>query len=36
MLEFSNGWDAVSETDGFTLIEKRLVSVAIRNGTNEA
>lgn len=27
--------DAVSETDGFTLIEKRLISVAIRNGTNE-
>lgn len=27
--------DAISETDGFTLIEKRLVSVAIRNGTNE-
>jgi HD superfamily phosphodiesterase len=27
--------DAMSETDGFTIIEKRLVSVAIRNGTNE-
>ena len=27
--------DAVSEADGFTLIEKRLVSVVIRSGTNE-
>lgn len=27
--------DAVSEANGFTLIEKRLVSVAIRSGTNE-
>ncbi|WP_027085479.1 HD domain-containing protein [Cohnella panacarvi] len=26
--------DALSEADGFTLIERRLVSVAIRHGTN--
>lgn len=27
--------DALAETDGYTVIERRLVSVAIRSGTNE-